>query len=68
MASNRTWQCPFYQYDEYRDIRCEAGHLKFLRRTTHTRYVERYCASTQGWHTCTLARALLQQYEEDEHD
>ena len=67
MASNRLWQCPFYRYDQYRDLRCEAGQLKFQRRKTHRRYVERYCASAEGWEACTLAKALLEQYEEGEH-
>ena len=35
----------------------------WMRRTS----VERYCASAEGWKACTLAKALLEQYEEGEH-
>lgn len=61
---NRTWVCPFYKYDERRSIHCECGsRLNFPSMTAERAYVDKYCASLDGWKGCTLARCLNDHYD-----
>lgn len=60
--------CPFYSRD-YRDyLNCEGGQLKMPKEALGD-YMARYCANPAAWRRCTVARALLLNYERNEkHD
>ncbi len=66
MGSGRRWACPFFRTDRERGLKCEAGGLSFADAQTWREYTRQYCAAAQGWRGCTLARALLRQYERQE--
>ena len=61
--SNKTWACPFFKWDEKRKVHCEGGGAGFQDRETYVEYTDRYCASVQGWKSCSLAVALLEYYD-----
>lgn len=47
---------------------CECCRMIFPDDDTKRDYVQRYCASLEGWETCSIARSLLEFYERmDEH-
>lgn len=64
--SGKGWECPFFRSDRKQEVNCEGGCVKFANGKTFKAYTEGYCANLQGWRRCTLASALLQQYEERE--
>lgn len=64
--SGRVWTCPFFHWDKRQEVHCEGGCVKFQKARTHLGYVERFCGKTSGWESCTLAKALLEQYEREE--
>lgn len=56
--------CPFYSRD-YRDyLNCEGGQIRLPKETLDD-YTICYCAS-EAWNRCTVARALLLNYERKE--
>ena len=61
--SSRLWRCPYFCGDERQAIHCEGGTVSFEDRRTYLRYATAYCCD--AWETCTLARALEKQYEEE---
>lgn len=61
--SNRIWACPFLKWDEKLKIHCEGGCAAFPDQEARVAYIKRYCASLQGWKTCSLAAELLRYYE-----
>ncbi len=60
--SGRRFECPFFKWDERAKIHCEGGIIA-LPRAEFTTFVERYCASLEGWKGCPMARALNRYYE-----
>ncbi|MBQ6059425.1 MAG: hypothetical protein IJL39_05160 [Clostridia bacterium] len=66
--SSKTWCCPFFRYDKKREVRCEAGAASFATKETFERYTDTYCASVNGWRDCTLAAALVREYDEMEEE
>jgi len=60
--------CPFYSRD-YKDyLNCEGGQIKMPKEALDD-YMARYCANSTAWRSCTIARALLLNYERKErHD
>lgn len=63
--SSRTWTCPFFQWDERRKVHCEGGGIAFTDGETFSAYAEKYCGSLEGWKACSIAAALLKQYERE---
>lgn len=63
--SNRLWECPFFTWDSKDKLRCEAGTIDFRKKPNALNgYISAYCAG--DWKRCTLARALLLEYESEE--
>lgn len=64
--SGRNWQCPFFRWDEREGLHCEGGCVRFRSKETYSGYTKQFCCRTDGWEKCTLAKALIGQYEEEE--
>ncbi len=64
--SSKTWACPFFKWDERLCVHCESARAKFKDRETMMEYIDKYCASVQGWEKCSLAATLLRYYERNE--
>lgn len=57
------WKCPFYGYDERSCVHCEQGsRVKFKDIKTIRDYERKYCAS-MNYDGCSIARALMEEYE-----
>lgn len=65
--SKRVWACPFYRNDRKGKIYCEGGCVQMRKRTLDG-YAERFCGSVEGWEKCSIARALVEEYERSEAD
>ncbi len=63
--SNKTFACPFFKWDERLCVHCEGGVVRFRDRREAMEYIDRYCASVDGWEKCSLARSLLGYYERE---
>ena len=61
--SKKLWQCPFYRSDQKECLLCEGGRLR-LPISALRDYETAYCAG--DWRSCTIARALLRHYDEQE--
>ena len=49
-------------------LNCEGGQIKMPKEALDD-YMARYCANSTAWRSCTIARALLPNYERKErHD
>ena len=59
--SNKTWQCPFFRWDERLCVHCEGGKVEFP-----DMKVRDYCADNPGWKKCTIASFLERFYEREE--
>lgn len=66
--SNRVWTCPFFHWDERRKVHCEGGCVALKDARSFDRYARSFCASVNGWERCTVAKALVEQYERRERD
>ena len=64
--SNRTWNCPFFKWDEKMCVHCEGGRISFPDRKASEEYISRYCASVANWNDCSVASNLLRYYERTE--
>ena len=64
--SNKTFTCPFFSWDERQAVHCESGRVIFPDREAAGAYIDRYCASPDGWRACSMAAALLDYYERTE--
>ena len=64
--SNKTFVCPFFGWDERLCVHCEGGRLNFRDREAAVDYIDRHCACLGGWQECSLAAALLRQYEKED--
>lgn len=60
--SSRRFQCPFFKWDERKKVHCEGG-VVALPVPELRRYMDRYCASLEGWKGCPLANALWEYYD-----
>lgn len=47
---------------------CEGCRMTFLDDDTKREYTDRYCASLDGWESCSIAGSLLQFYERTDTD
>lgn len=63
--SGRVWACPFFHWDEKKKVHCEGGGVSFQRKGTFVEYADRFCGQVNGWEKCTIARALIEQYEKE---
>lgn len=64
---HKRWACPFFRWDQRRRVACEGRcGVVMADREEAAAYMERYCASLNGWERCALARALLGRYERRE--
>lgn len=59
----RTYVCPFFMWERGKTLRCERCRMDFPDEAAKKEYADKYCAETQGWRACTVARALLRWYE-----
>lgn len=66
--SNRTWQCPYYKWDEKLIMHCEAGRLRFPDRDTAVAYFDTFCSCLWGWKKCTLAQSMTRFYENNDKE
>ena len=63
----KTYECPFYRWEERGRVHCEGGTIAFKSRTMRRNYIRNYCANARGWKFCTIAGCLCRYYEEEEH-
>lgn len=61
----KTYFCPFWKWEESKNIHCEAGRLNFPDKKAKREYAVRYCACMNGWKTCSLAVSLQKYYESE---
>ncbi len=61
--SGRLWACPFFHWDERQGIHCEGGCITFQDERTYRGYAKQFCCGAKGWESCTVAKALVDQYE-----
>jgi len=67
--SNRIWACPFFSWDERCTVHCEGGtRIRFAKVRTYTGYVSRFCCDVDSWDKCSVAAALIKQYDEEDND
>lgn len=64
-GSRRIWACPYYRYDKGGRVYCEAARVDFKKAETRKKYWNSYCSSASGWERCSLAGALVDEYEEE---
>jgi hypothetical protein len=62
--SNRIWCCPYFKWDKRQEVHCEGGAVAMTDRGLFLEYIERYCASVDGWQKCTIAQAMTKYYQE----
>lgn len=62
----KTWACPFFVREEVLCVRCEMAKLEFPDQAGRRAYIDAYCASADGWESCTMASHLCQEYERRE--
>lgn len=57
------YKCPFFTFDERSCVHCEQGsRVKFKDIKTIRDYERKYCAS-MNYEGCSIARALMEEYE-----
>lgn len=61
--SSKTFTCPFFRWDERMCVHCEGGQVSFPDKEAAQEYIDQYCASPDGWQTCSVASSLLRYYE-----
>lgn len=61
--SSKTFECPFFKWDERLRVHCEGGCASFRDRAAAQEYINRHCASVNGWKSCSLACSLVRYYE-----
>ena len=61
--SHRAWACPFFKWDERLRVHCEGGCVQFRDREQAVEYQNGYCASLEGWESCTVAASAVRYYE-----
>lgn len=66
--SGRVWACPFFRWDERLRVHCEGGKMSLTDPRTFESYACRYCCDVDGWDRCSLAKALVEQYERRERE
>lgn len=62
----RTYDCPFWKWDEKLCTHCEGGRMTFPNDDAKQDYIARYCANLTGWKDCTIASSLMDYYERTE--
>lgn len=60
---NKTWECPYFVWDDRLVVHCEAGRIQFPDVKNAEEFIDRFCARERGWKYCTLARNLDLYYE-----
>ena len=61
----KTYECPFYRWEEKMKIHCEGGTVNFLSKGMRQHFTERYCSNERGWKFCTIAGCLCRCYEDE---
>lgn len=59
----RTMMCPFFSFFRNGKLHCEAAQLRLPSQEAWDDFMQKYCASLNGWETCPLAKALQEDYE-----
>ncbi len=67
MNRHKTWTCPFFLWDGKKEISCEGGRICFHTSHSANDYMNAYCAGGNNWQQCTVAKALLKYYDEEEN-
>ena len=61
--SHLTWSYPYFAWDAKRVIKCEAGRITFPDYAAEKDYAMRFCASVEGWPSCSLAESMNRFYD-----
>lgn len=61
-------QCPFYINEKRLKTFCEGGTLKSPDLRYRREFLMDYCASEEGWRTCTIAKSLDKYYCRSENE
>ena len=64
----KNWVCPYYRWDGDVFVACDAGRPTFPSRQRANDYMDRHCASIDGWKECPLAKEWNEYYEEREDE
>jgi len=59
----RTMMCPFFSYFRSEKLHCEAAQIRLPSQMAWDDFVQKYCASLNGWESCPIAKALQEEYE-----
>lgn len=59
----KTFECPFYRWEERLAIHCEMADVKFPDKGVRDEYLGRFCSALPGWGHCSLARQMNLFYE-----
>lgn len=57
------WSCPYWHKDKGERVTCEAGSVCFPDRAARMDYIRRFCASSDGWKNCQMAKMMDDYYE-----
>lgn len=60
--SGRSFQCPYFKWDEREKVHCEGGVVNLPIQELR-RYMDRHCSSAKGWEECPIARSLNEYYD-----
>lgn len=58
----RAYQCPFFRWEEKRKIHCEGGQLCFPDLDSMGEYIDKFCAKSPGWQSCSVAGNMQDYY------
>jgi hypothetical protein len=61
----KLYACPYWSWEKPLEIHCEMAKIKFPDQATRNKYICRYCASINGWQTCSIAQELNERYENE---
>ena len=62
----KTYVCPFWKWEKGCAVSCESCRMNFPDDGAKREYIERYCASLEGWRRCSIAANLVDFYERTE--
>ena len=64
---HKAWTCPFFKWDDQKNVGCEGGKLCFHDKASAVEYMDKYCAGTcNSWKRCSVAASLLNYYDRKE--
>ena len=61
---HKAFACPFYVWNDKCRVGCEGKcSIGFPDKEAAREYMDKHCASIDGWHKCTIAAARERYYE-----